>query len=239
MSGFEGLELRPGSRLLDSEPLSEQVYLVLRDAICDGVFPDHTHLVQGDLAEQLQVSRTPVRDALLRLSQENLVRGVGARGYVVEALSERDVLDIYEVRLCLEIQGALLALPHFSAAAMRRIEEINDNINDPQYSGADQYDLNRDFHMAVIDPCPNRLLVKIIGDTWEQPMSRRVFRRQLAAHDGQAGFADDHQPIISALRNRDAEALKVELEHHLVTARNEVSRFLSVGDGKGTDVEST
>jgi DNA-binding GntR family transcriptional regulator len=230
MSGVESLQLKPGSRFLDSEPLSEQVYLVLRDAICDGVFPDHTHLVQGDLAAQLRVSRTPVRDALLRLAQENLVRGVGARGYVVEALSERDVLDIYEVRLSLEVQGALLALPNFSAAALRRIEEINDNIKDPLFANVDQYDLNRDFHMAVIEPCPNRLIVKIIRDTWEQPMSRRVFRRQLAKRDDVPGLADDHQPIISAIRDRDSVALQAELVEHLVTARNEVSHFLSTGD---------
>lgn len=234
MSGIESLELRPGSRFLDSEPLSEQVYVVLRDAICDGVFPDHTHLVQGDLAAQLQVSRTPVRDALLRLSQEKLVRGVGARGYVVEAVSERDVLDIYEVRLSLEIQGALLALPNFNAHALRELEEINDTINDTSNSRADQYDLNRDFHLAVIEPCPNRLIVQIIRDTWEQPMSRRVFRRQLAAHHGDlSSAADDHQPIISAIRNRDGEALRVELTEHLVAARNEVSQFLSAVDGKG------
>jgi DNA-binding GntR family transcriptional regulator len=230
MSGIESLALRPGSRFLDSEPLSEQVYLVLRDAICDGAFPDHTHLVQGELAAQLQVSRTPVRDALLRLSQENLVRGVGARGYVVEALSERDVLDIYEVRLSLEVQGALLALPNFSAAALRRLDELNENINDPLYSDVDQYDLNRDFHMAVIEPCPNLLIVKIIRDTWEQPMSRRVFRRQMATLHDLPGLADDHRPIIGAIRDRDSEALQAALVEHLMTARNEVSRFLSSGD---------
>lgn len=232
MSSIENLELRPGSRLLDSEPLSEQVYLVLRDAICNGAFPDHTHLVQGELAAQLHVSRTPVRDALLRLSQENLVRGVGARGYVVESLSERDVLDIYEVRLSLEIQGALLALPNFSVASLRRLEEINDNISDPLYSSVDQYDLNRDFHLAVIEPCPNRLIVKIIRDTWEQPMSRRVFRRQWTERHDLPGLADDHQPIISAIRDRDSEALQAALVEHLVTARDEVSRFLSAGDRK-------
>src|ERR1035437_1960735 len=195
MSGIESLELQPGSRLLDSEPLSEQVYQVLRDAICNGAFPVHTHLVQGELAARLQVSRTPVRDALLRLSQENLVRGVGARGYVVEALSERDVLDIYEVRSSLEVQGALLALPNFSPAALRRLEELNENINDPLYSDVVQYDLNRAFHMAVIEPCPNRLIVKIIRHTWEQPMSRRVFRRQMAKRHDLPGLADDHRPI--------------------------------------------
>lgn len=230
MSSVESMELGAGSRHLDSEPLSEQVYLVLRDAICNGVFPDHTHLVQGELAAQLKVSRTPVRDALLRLSQEKLVRGVGARGYIVEALSERDVLDIYEVRICLEVQGALLALSNFSASTLRRLEEINDSINDPSYPDVDLYNLNRDFHLAVIEPCPNRLIVKIIGDTWEQPMSRRVFLRQLATHDGLPGFADDHQPIISAIRERDGERLQIELVEHLVTARNELGRFLSSGN---------
>ena len=75
----ESLQLGPESRRLDSEPLSEQVYRVLRDAICDGVFSDHAHLVQNQLADQLQVSRTPVRDALLALAQENLVRASGAK----------------------------------------------------------------------------------------------------------------------------------------------------------------
>lgn len=227
MSAAEDLKLRPGSRRLDSEPLSEQVYRVLRDAICDGVFGDHTHLVQGELAAQLKVSRTPVRDALLRLSQEKLVRVVGARGYIVESLSERDFLDIYEVRLSLEIQGALLALPNFGAADLRRLEEINDNINDPEYSDLDAYELNQEFHMAVIEPCPNRLIVKIIRDTWDQPMSRRIFRLQRAEHQDHSGHVDDHQSILSAVRHRDAEALEVALTEHLVEARSEASRFLA------------
>ncbi len=227
MSVSEILQLKPDSRRLDSEPLSEQVYRVLRDAICDGVFKDHAHLVQGELAAQLQVSRTPVRDALLRLSQEKLVRVVGARGYIVESLSERDLLDIYEVRLSLEVQGALLALPNFLAADLRRLEEISDDINDPDSTGLDAYELNQAFHMAVLEPCPNRLIVKIIRDTWDQPMSRRVFRLQWAEHEGRGGHADDHQPILDAIRDRDAEALEAALTEHLVVARTEAGRFLS------------
>ena len=232
MSGDVSVQLRPGSRRLDSEPLSEQVYQVLRDAICDGVFEDHTHLVQGELAAQLNVSRTPVRDALLRLSQEKLVRAVGARGYIVEALSERDILDIYEVRLTIEVQGALLALPNFAAADLRRIHDINDSINNFDYADADPYELNLDFHMAVIEPCPNRLIVKIVRDTWDQPMSRRIYRRQLAAHHDRPRQIDEHEPILAAIRERDGEALEIALTEHLVEARIATSRFLASSSEK-------
>lgn len=231
----EGLKLKPDSRRLDSEPLSEQVYRVLRDAICDGVFEDHAHLVQGELAAQLEVSRTPVRDALLRLSQEKLVRIVGARGYIVESLSERDLLDVYEVRLSLEVQGALLALQNFGAADIRRLEEINENINDPGYTDLAAYELNQNFHMAVLEPCPNRLIVKIIRDTWDQPMSRRIFRLQRAEHPRHRGHVDNHQPILDAIRDRDGEALEIALTEHLVEARIEAGRFLSSNMVKSTE----
>jgi DNA-binding GntR family transcriptional regulator len=235
MATAESLQLGPESRRLDSEPLSTQVYRVLRDAICDGVFDDHAHLVQEQLAEQLQVSRTPVRDALLRLAQENLVRAIGARGYIVHALSERDLLDIYEVRLTLEIQGALLALPHFGAGDLRRLEAINDNIDDPDYTENDAYELNREFHLAVLEPCPNRLIVKIIRDTWGLPVSRRIFRRQLAEHHGGPSPDDGHAPILEAVRDRDAAALQAALTEHLLQARDEASRFLASSPAKGTE----
>jgi DNA-binding GntR family transcriptional regulator len=234
MVSAESLQLGPESRRLDSEPLSEQVYRVLRDAICDGVFSDHAHLVQNQLAEQLQVSRTPVRDALLRLAQENLVRAVGARGYIVHALSERDLLDIYEVRLTLEIQGAVLALPHFDAADIRRLEAINDNINDPDYKETDSYELNREFHIAVLEPCPNRLIVKILGDMWGLPVSRRIFRRQLVEQHGRAE-EHGHKPIIAAIRVRDAAALEATLSEHLLEARDDATRYLAASPLKGVE----
>jgi DNA-binding GntR family transcriptional regulator len=223
----ESLQLGPESRRLDSEPLSEQVYRVLRDAICDGVFGDHTHLVQNQLADQLQVSRTPVRDALLRLAQENLVRAVGARGYIVHALSERDLLDIYEVRLTLEVRGALLALPEYGAADIRRLEAIIDNVKDPDYNLTDSYELNREFHMAVLEPCPNRLIVKILNDMWGFPVSRRIFRRQIAEHHAEADQVHGHDPIIHAIRTRDGAALEAALSAHLLEARDEASQFLA------------
>ena len=124
------LKLPPEARRLDSSPLSEHVYQVIRDAICDGVIKEHDHLVQNHLAEQLEVSRTPVRDALLRLAQEGLVRAVSARGFVVNALTPSDILEIYEVRTFLEIPGSISAIPFVTDRHVARMEEINRGIAD-------------------------------------------------------------------------------------------------------------
>ena len=74
---------------------------------------------------------------------------------------------------------------------------MNDNINDPDYDETDSYELNREFHMAVLEPCPNRLIVKILSDMWGFPVSRRIFRRQLIEHhDGpprRTGTWSDHR----------------------------------------------
>ena len=87
--------------------------------------------------------------------------------------------------------------------------------------------------MTVLEPCPNRLIVKIIRDTWDQPMSRRIFRLQRAEHEGHGGHVDDHQPILDAIRNRDGQALEAALTEHLVEARMEASRFLASNVNRG------
>lgn len=220
------LVLPPESHRLDSEPLSDHVYRVLRDAICDGLFDDHTHLVQNQLAEQLRVSRTPVRDALLRLAQEGLVRAVGARGYIVDPLTERELLDVYEVRLLLEVEAALLSLPLLSDADVLKLEALNLQVREAGVSIADRFERNQTFHLALVDRCPNRLIVKILADIWRLPISRRIYRRQELDHAYVKG-PDDHQGILDAVRARDPEALRTVLSEHLRAARDEASRFLA------------
>ena len=239
MINAEGLQLGPESRRLDSGPLSEQVYRVLRDAILDGVFDEHTHLVQNQLADQLNVSRTPVRDALLRLAQEKLVKAIGARGYVVvvDSVTERDFLDVYEVRLTLEPSAAILALPHFGPAALDRLEALDARLcEDVLATGTAVFEVHRDFHMTVVEPCPNRLMVKILRDLWELPVTRRLFQRLLEEHrlahersidhDHFTGPEHGHAAVIKAIRDRDPASLQEAVARDLIAARDQTSRFL-------------
>jgi len=220
------LKLPPEARRLDSVPLSEHVYRVLRDAICEGTIEEHDHLVQNQLAEQLEVSRTPVRDALLRLAQEGLVRAVSARGFLVEALTPSDILDIYEVRILLEVQGSVSALRFVSDADATRLRDINRGIAESPADASIGYDLNRDFHSVLPTIGPNRLIKRTLDDLWELPVSRRVFQHHLTNNFDAEAMAQGHEAIIEAVAARSEERLRAALLAHLVEAREEASTWL-------------
>jgi DNA-binding GntR family transcriptional regulator len=221
------LKLPPEARRLDSVPLSEHVYQVIRDAICDGVIKEHDHLVQNQLAEQLEVSRTPVRDALLRLAQEGLVRAVSARGFVVKALTPSDILEIYEVRTFLEVPGSVSAIPFVTDRHVARLEEINRDIATSPTDAYIAYDLNRDFHAVLLEIGTNRLIQRTLADLWELPVSRRVFRHHVTNQFDAEAMANGHLAIIEAVAARSAERLRAALLAHLVEAREEASTWLT------------
>jgi DNA-binding GntR family transcriptional regulator len=214
------------AKRIDSEPLSTQVYRAIRDAICDGTLDEHTHLVQNQLAEQLQVSRTPVRDALLQLSQEGVVKAVGARGFLVEDLTPRDILDVYEIRLSLEVSAAVAAVAQVRSSDIRRLEELNESIAQAGDQIERAYELNQEFHSLLVDLSPNRLVKRILNDLWDLPVSRRVFQRHLTKSFDAEAMADGHKAIITAVNERNAEALRNALTAHLLEARDEAGAWI-------------
>jgi DNA-binding GntR family transcriptional regulator len=203
------------------------VYRALRDAICDGSIRAHDHLAQNQIAGQLRVSRTPVRDALLRLAQEGVIHAVGQRGYVVTPLVPRDILDIYEVRMTLEVQAAELAFPFIDAAQIARMESLNDLIAQPGEDVLANYDLNRDFHAVLTGLCPNRLVRRILDDVWALPVSRRVYRQHMTSLAGTGPMVSQHREIIGAARDHDQPRLLAAIRRHLEVSRAEAGAWLN------------
>jgi DNA-binding GntR family transcriptional regulator len=223
-----GLSLPSEARRLDSIPLSDHVYRALRDAILEGVYEPHDHLVQIQLAKELDVSRTPVRDALQRLSQEGIIRSVGARGYVVSSLTPRDILDVYDVRLALEVEAAIIAVEtnlvtDHDLAEMKRLTDLMAQ-NETQTTS--YYDLNRDFHMVLTRICPNRMIHKILDDIWALPVSMRIFRHEIESVIDVKAMLSEHYGIIEAVTKKDSDLLRQRLREHLVQARDEASTWL-------------
>lgn len=223
---IETLKLPSSARRLDSEPLSNQVYTVLRDAIVSGQIGEHDHLVQNQLAAQLEVSRTPVRDALLRLSQEGLVRAVGARGFVTEALTPRDILEVYEVRMLLEEPTVVEALPYVTAVHVAELEEINRKLAEDPLDPNEAYVLNRDFHTLLVSLAPNRLIQRTLTELWDLPVGRRIFLHHTGKGFDAVSMAENHRPIIDAVKARDGAALQAALHVHLDEAWHEASAWV-------------
>src|SRR5882762_7069209 len=171
--------------------LADVAYRTLRDAICSGRIAPHERLAQNSLADQLGISRTPVRDALLRLAQEGLVHSVSWRGYIVNEFTPREIIDIYDARLPLELAGLERAFGRHTARDIAELHDINDAISAGGTSVEQLFELNYRFHTALVAPSENPILLRLLEQLWQMPVSLRMFYTQYAADTGQ-GMAAEH-----------------------------------------------
>lgn len=194
----------------------EYVRSVLRRAILKGELSGGTRLVQAELAAMLDVSTTPVREALRDLATEGLVQFDPHRGAIVTELSSEDVHDIYAIRMVLEPMAMREAVPNVSDALITRLRNLHESMMESPHS-ADWVDRNRVFHMAVYETAASPRLAAIIRNLQDASvmyigasLKDKPSLREEANHD--------HADILAALEARDADAAVAALEEHLRTA---------------------
>lgn len=194
----------------------EFVRSVLRRAILNSELAGGTRLVQAEIAATLDVSTTPVREALRDLATEGLVQFDPHRGAIVAELSTDDVHDIYEIRMVLEPLAMRQAVPHLSETLLERLRGLHASMLDEPHS-ADWVDRNRVFHMAVYETAASPRLAAIIRNL--QDASVMYIGASLKDKPSLRDEANhDHSEILEALENRDAEAAVAALTKHLRTS---------------------
>ncbi len=190
-------------------PLSDEVYRQVLQRIQRGDLPVGCRVRDADLAGQLGVSRTPVREALLRLSREGALENTVGRGFRVRQL------DAAELRETGDILGALEALalrlsPEPSPERLDRLEAVDRTLEQTRGDAARCLDLEDDWHRVLLEECPNRSLLDLIASL------RQVTRRYLAAYMRDAGRLSlstlPHARILQAFRDggRDSAATAFE-----------------------------
>ena len=189
---------------------------VLRRAILNGELSSGSRLVQAELAAMLDVSTTPVREALRDLATEGLVQFDPHRGAIVSELSSEDVHDIYEIRRVLEPLAMRQAVPKVSDALIARLRRLHQGMLDEPYS-VDWVDRNRVFHMAVYETAASPRLAAIIRNL--QDASVMYIGASLKHKSGLRDEANHgHAEILDALERRDVEAAVKALDEHLRTS---------------------
>jgi DNA-binding GntR family transcriptional regulator len=213
------------------EALASLVYRELREAICDSRLAPNQRLVQNALADHLGLSRTPVRDALLRLSQEGLVRAMPWRGgFMVSEFTVREVLDIYDVRLPLEVLGTREAAGRHSAVDLAYLREINQRIAEGPAAHdhvQEQYRLNQQLHAGIVAPSENAVLKRMLEQLWSMPSSLRMYYVQVAAGEPSEDMVHQHADIIDALEAGDETAAADRVQHHLEAAKRQAVELLN------------
>ena len=196
-------------------PAAEAVYEHIRDAVVDGGLLPGDKLVQEQLAAELGVSRTPVREALTALSREGLVRAVHGSGYVVSELSDEDITEVSQVRERLETMALELACGRLTGLQRVRVEAaIEEMVEADPADAALQFDLNRRFHQAIIAPCPNQFLLSTIDQLWDHPVNRRITRSYIKGDDDVTTMIKEHRELLQASLDGDpGRLLELATEH--------------------------
>lgn len=212
--------------LNNHQPLREAVCNAIRDAINNGVLKPGDRLMEIQLAEELGISRTPVREAIRKLEMEGFVVMIPRRGTYVTDISLKDVTEIYEIRISLDMLAASLAA-----------ERINDDEleeMDRQLLLTSKYNIDTEmekivacdsvFHDVLYRAARNERLVSIINNLRDQLTNMRG--RTMAQPGRLAETLTEHRTLLDAIASRDPEAAAAAARSHIENAERTLMESL-------------
>jgi len=211
--------------------MRSDIYGVIRREILSCAIPPGAEIRDADIAERFSVSRSPVRDALLRLEAEGLVVISPRKGYRASPISIADARDLFEFRAVLEAACAANVAAEASDEAMRtldRFRSMRDYAEGEAHAAPSFVRYNREFHLAIAQLCANQRIRLSTIDLIEQ-FDRLV---TVSICSNQAGSQRDaliaeHCEIIDALQARDGRRAGRILARHAGRARKRVMAALS------------
>lgn len=173
--------------------LADEVYDQLVEAIMSRDIGPDDRLVQEKLAAEMEISRTPVREALLRLEKEGVLRVANSGGFRLAEITEEETLELYQARAAIEGQAARILAARKDKATFERLREVirhNEALENP--STKDYFVANRAIHRAFMAEAGNRFLLEMFDSIWGRAMAFHLFAaientdisRSLGAHLG-------------------------------------------------------
>ena len=221
--------MKEGIRLdLDSDrPLREVVFLRLRRAILQGEIEPGERLMEIRLAEQLGVSRTPVRDAIHKLVDEGLVSMMPRCGAVVAGITDKDMRDVLEVRITLEKLAVTLCAERITVDGLERLKEANEIFRKTIVSGEliDIAEADVAFHDIIYSITENKRLLQIISDLREQIYRYRL--EYLKNDKSRMDLVNEHNRIIKYISEGDVEKAKASIREHIENQMNDIASIIS------------
>jgi GntR family transcriptional regulator of gluconate operon len=220
------------SRLRAPRPLAEDAADVIRDQILSGGFRRGERLVEARIAEQLNISRGPVREAFKLLRSEGLVAEEPRRGTFVVVLDADDVREIYDLRAALEGRAARLLAGRRDGAAIAELRSAIGRIEEAAAAGdpvaVGRHDLG--FHEALCRLSGNRR----IHATFLQHARalRTLIRFDEYLYGSSAEIGPQHHPVLEAIEAGDGDLAAARAEHHCESAKELLSAYFEGLDGR-------
>ncbi|WP_443049136.1 GntR family transcriptional regulator [Streptomyces sp. NBC_00316] len=205
----------PAKPAVKQPPAAERVYTHIKQAVLERRYEGGTLLTEGDLAEVVGVSRTPVREALLRLEVEGLIKLYPKKGALVLAVSAQEISDVVETRLLVEEFAARKAVPA-SAKLIARLEELLEEQRRQVQAGdlAAVSVADRCFHAEIVRHAGNDILSRLYDQLRDRQLRMGV--AVMEAHPGRiAANIAEHGELLEAIRAGDADGAAQVVRRHV------------------------
>jgi DNA-binding GntR family transcriptional regulator len=217
------------------KPLKDLVYLELKHKILTGEIVSQTRLMEIDLSEKMNVSRTPIREAIKRLADDGLVKVEPRRGAYVANISIKDMLDVFEVREDMEGFVAKLAAKRITGEEKEQLKEIAAEYEEAIEKADDKeriIELDEKFHNFIVKCSGNETLRELVNYVQELSLRfRYLYYDDFSLYES---TAEQHNRIMEAINSGRENDARVEADAHVKALKEFVfalgKRMEAMGD---------
>ncbi len=198
----------------ENKSLTTVIFERIRDDILYGKYEKGEKIIEAKLAEEFNVSRTPVREALKQLELDDLVENIPNRGVVVKGISKQDIVDIFTIRLAIEGIAVEWAIERMEQEDMQKIKEVYELMEFYTFKKDVKKfaELNTKFHEAIYRATKSRYLENVLKNY--QVFMKVVRYKSLEKPGRLEGALNEHKLIVDALMEKDVDRAKdVVIEH--------------------------
>lgn len=202
----------------DFRPVRELVLERLRTAVLNRTLKPGDRIVESDLAQILNVSRTPIREALRVLEAEGLLKRIPRKGLFVKGITREDVVEIYSIRSALESLAISKAVDCITSTEINRLKSLVERMK--KYTESKQseklFPVCQEFNDILVRACRMPRLIKLVKIYMEYLEQFRTI--SMAKHERQIVALREHEEIFQAVIERDAQRAEMAVKRHLESA---------------------
>ena len=201
----------------------------IRSNIINGTIRVNEKVSMREIAKELNISRTPIREAIRKLESEGLIELLPRRGFIIKKYSSKKIEEIYEVRRVLETYAIRLACKNIGEKDIEKLKKLNHDLTltfkEKRQNLMKLKKINEEFHFAIFKASHNETVCEIIQNLWERisGLFIHIFKNPI---QGKTTF-QEHENIIRALEKKDINKAIFMLEKHLKINKEILMSYLS------------
>ena len=216
--------------------LAEQAYDQLHHEILTCALAPGQIVSERELARRFEISKTPIREALAQTCHDGLMQRLPGRGYMVAPITIKDIQDLFDLRLILELTASERAAQNSPTTLIAQLKEMSEVSYDLEDPGSHVLFLkaNRTFHLTLAEAAGNRRLVGTLEDLLNQ--MERIFHLGLRLRDSSEEMVQEHHEVVTALENGDVDRARDVIARQILASRDRILEAIMLGDIQSVQV---